>query len=67
MKAAKLFRAEDVCALESMVSAWAHLTEVGVDTLTSHDAVAKFLMKIKNRHDVLLAQVSAGVGHARHD
>lgn len=56
-KAATLFRPEDVCALESMVSAWAHLSDVGVDSLTSHDAVAKFLMKIKKRHDSLLAQV----------
>lgn len=56
-KAAKLFRPEDVCALESMVSAWAHLSDVGVDTLNSHDAVAKFLLKIKKRHDSLLAQV----------
>lgn len=57
-KAATLFRPEDVCALESMVSAWAHLSDVGVDTLTSHDAVAKFLLKIKKRHDSLLAQVN---------
>eukprot|EP00903_Cladosiphon_okamuranus_P011700 g11004.t2 len=56
-QAATLFRPEDVCALESMVSAWAHLSDVGVDTLTSHDAVAKFLVKIKTRHDSLLAQV----------
>ncbi|CAM9459566.1 unnamed protein product [Ectocarpus fasciculatus] len=56
-QAAKLFRPEDVCALESMVSAWAHLSDVGLDTLTSHDAVAKFLLKIKKRHDSLLAQV----------
>ena len=55
-KAATLFRPEDVCALESMVSAWAHLSDVGVDSLTSHDAVAKFLVKIKKRHDSLLAQ-----------
>ncbi|CBJ28915.1 conserved unknown protein [Ectocarpus siliculosus] len=56
-QAAKLFRPEDFCALESMVSAWAHLSDVGLDTLTSHDAVAKFLLKIKKRHDCLLAQV----------
>ncbi|CAM9368398.1 unnamed protein product [Ectocarpus sp. 4 AP-2014] len=57
-QAAKLFRQpEDFCALESMVSAWAHLSDVGLDTLTSHDAVAKFLLKIKKRHDCLLAQV----------
>ena len=59
-KAATLFRPEDVCALESMVSAWAHLSDVGVDSLTSHDAVAKFLVKIKKRHDSLLAQVCQG-------
>lgn len=39
------------------MSAWAHLSDVGVDSLTSHDAVAKFLVKIKKRHDSLLAQV----------
>ncbi|CAN0442653.1 unnamed protein product, partial [Ectocarpus sp. 12 AP-2014] len=52
-----LFRPEDFCALESMVSAWANLSDVGLDTLTSHDAVAKFLLKIKKRYDCLLAQV----------
>ena len=31
---ATLFRPEDVCALESMVSAWAHLSDIGgVDSL----------------------------------
>lgn len=56
-QAAKLFRPEDVCALETMVSAWRRLTEVGIDTLTSHEAVAKALVKIKKRYDALAAQV----------
>lgn len=57
-QASKLFRCEDVCALESMVSAWAHLCQIGVESLTSHEAVAKVLVKIKTRHDTLSAQVN---------
>lgn len=61
-QAGKVFRPEDFCALESMVSAWAHLSELGVDQLTSHDAVAKALVKMKKRHDDLTAQVSSSDG-----
>ena len=39
------------------MSARAHLSQIGVNSLTSHDAVAKALVKFKTHHDTLLAQV----------
>lgn len=57
VQAGRTFKPEDFCALEAMVAAWAHLSELGVDQLTSHEAVAKALVKMKKRQDNLAAQV----------